>query len=194
MAYTNCIILALSLFSLLSLHSTEARLSLSPSSAPTASHHPSYKGPVPPAVKTICDRTEFPDVCISTIVPLLGPSQKTDPISILQLGLKALTTETHKAIRQTKKLFKDPKTTPEIGDCLNVCLESYDNVLESNDKAISSIPGKDVVPLDGTITMIYDCDDAFTELTTEKSPLEKINKNLIKIAKNNVGISNAFTA
>lgn len=197
MANANCIILALSLVALLSLHHVEARPS--PSAAPTAPDHlTSSRGAVPPALKAVCYKTEFPNVCISKISPLIGLTQKTNPTLILHLGLKALVRETHKAINQTKTLFNDPNTKPEIADCLMVCLESYDDVLQNNDKAIPFIPGKDVgqleAPLDATITMINDCNDAFTELTTEESPLKKINQNLLAIAKNNVGMWNALTA
>ncbi|KAJ0052573.1 hypothetical protein Pint_00853 [Pistacia integerrima] len=86
----------------------EARLAPTSASTPTPSPSPSpapCKGQVPPVVQGICEETEFPDACINTIVPLSGPDNNTDPLSVLQLGMKALTTETQKAIRVTKKLF-----------------------------------------------------------------------------------------
>lgn len=78
--------------------------------------------------------------------------------------MKAPTTETQKAIQVTKKLFNNSKTAPELEDCLDICLESFDAVLESN-KVVSFAPGQDILQLKGqlhgTVTLIHDSDDAF---------------------------------
>ncbi|KAF9604215.1 hypothetical protein IFM89_004921 [Coptis chinensis] len=134
--------------------------------------------PVPgvqnPALKKVCDSTDYPLLCLSSVVPFLVPG-KFDPVSIFQSEVKACVSHTNILMEKSKKIAADPATPPDTAKALTYCLENYDTLLSDLDKTIQALPGRDKgtmnTMLSAALTDLTTCQDTFKEVTTAPSPL-----------------------
>ncbi|XWS53524.1 hypothetical protein CRYUN_Cryun10bG0008700 [Craigia yunnanensis] len=141
-----------------------------------------------PRIKSMCDKTDQPALCLASIAPFFNG--KSDLPSIIEMLIKAGTEQTKQAIATAAKMATDPKSDPKTVSRLNDCKEIYDDALDSMQEAIDAIPLKDVgtvaTMVSAAISYYGTCDDGFTgqpnPIPEGVSPMVKINENLINIA------------
>ncbi|XVE65519.1 hypothetical protein DITRI_Ditri08aG0006200 [Diplodiscus trichospermus] len=141
-----------------------------------------------PRIKSLCDKTDQPALCLSSIAPYFNG--KTDVPSLIEMLIEAATDQTKQAIATAAKMAKDPKSSPKMVSRFDDCKEIYDDALDNLQEATDAIPLKDV----GTISTMVSaaisdygtCDDGFTgqpnPIPEGVSPMAKINENLMNIA------------
>ncbi|XWS38941.1 hypothetical protein CRYUN_Cryun18bG0006900 [Craigia yunnanensis] len=141
-----------------------------------------------PQVKSLCEKTDQPALCLASIAPFFNG--KSDLPSVIEMLIKAGTEQTKQAIATATKMAADPKSDPKTMSRFNDCKENYDDALDNMEEATDAIPLKDV----GTIATMVSaaisdygtCDDGFTgqpnPIPEGVSPMAKINENLMNIA------------
>lgn len=144
-----------------------------------------------PLLKKICDVTDNPLLCVSSVIPYL--SGKIDPVSILQLQIKACGNQTHAALQEVLKLIKDPSTSTIASTCLQQCQETYNDALDNLQNAISAIAARDKGTLNSMLsaamTDYETCEDGFAELPISSSPMAVADELLSKLASNCLAIA-----
>ncbi|KAJ6680060.1 PECTINESTERASE [Salix purpurea] len=143
------------------------------------------------ALTKICGFTDHPAECIAAISPFL--TGKTDPISVLKLGMQALHQIFEEAIAVATKLNKDPSSSAVVKDSLDTCLDSFDSGMSDLEDALLAISSHDIgrlsTLLSATITYPDTCEDAFSEQPGLVSPLKEMNRKLTTMASINLAIS-----
>ncbi|XP_010259710.2 PREDICTED: pectinesterase inhibitor-like [Nelumbo nucifera] len=204
----NHLILIISLSSLLSfLYSAEAVLSVyslssfskddqapvslppttspapSESEAPEASPSPA-SSTIDPAIKKICDRTGYSELCQSSIRPYL--TGKTDPVSVLEMAIKACNSSVQAAMAEVNRMMSEPNkdASKTTASQLESCKENYIDAIDSLEKATKAIPTRDMNTFNTMISaVITDCDtceQGFIEFE-EESPLKQYDETAEKI-------------
>ncbi|KAL6954397.1 hypothetical protein U1Q18_040857 [Sarracenia purpurea var. burkii] len=149
---------------------------------------------IDPAIKKICDATENPKVCVASISPFLNG--KTDPTSVLVMQVNAGIRATERAILRAKRDLNQPSAKGGyVAECLKVCLQSYDSVMDSWKSALNSVrarKGFDVAnDLTAVSSMVMSCEDAFTggdPSVVNNSPLFEIDRLIMKMSSNGLNI------
>ncbi|CDO98773.1 unnamed protein product [Coffea canephora] len=137
----------------------------------TEAYVPSYFGgdsPLPSSayvdsdIKKICDSTDYPSLCLSTIVPSLDG--QTDVFSVLEIAIKASHGYASTAFSMVKKLALTPGMPNQLVAIINDCRDSYDDVLYNFQRAMTALPARDVgtmnTMLSAVLTDVGDCQDA----------------------------------
>ncbi|KAJ6723328.1 INVERTASE-RELATED [Salix koriyanagi] len=166
-----------------------------PSPSPPVSREPSPSILPSPsnsyALTKICGFTDHPAECIAAISPFL--TGKTDPISVLKLGMQALHQIFEEATAVATKLNKDPSSSAVVKDSLDTCLDSFDSGMSDLEDALLAISSHDIgrlsTLLSATITYPDTCEDAFSEQPGLVSPLKEMNRKLTTMASINLAIS-----
>ncbi|KAB1213847.1 Pectinesterase inhibitor [Morella rubra] len=152
---------------------------------PTAHAPPPFHQPgkppslfVTPAIKKICSKTDSPALCISSVSPFL--TGKSDPVSVLQMAIKACTAHANSALAAASSLVKTYKSlAPAIGDCK----DSYRDVMDNLQNAKDAIPTHDIGTINSMLSAALSdfgtCDDGFTGGT---SPLANYDAKGTKLA------------
>ncbi|CAK9145652.1 unnamed protein product [Ilex paraguariensis] len=167
---------------------------LSPTPTPTlapSSEHPPVSVPpstnIDPTIEKICASTDYPDLCLSTVTPLL--KGKNDIVSVLEVAIKASTNSTNLGLIMAKKLANMPGNTPEMVSILNDCTNSYDTALYNFRNAMDAFPGRDIgtmnTMLSAVITNVGDCEDGLSGMD---SPLSNCADKVIKMTSNCLAI------
>ncbi|KAF7151272.1 hypothetical protein RHSIM_Rhsim02G0004500 [Rhododendron simsii] len=142
-----------------------------------------------PSLKKICAATDFPEVCISSIAPLLNG--KTDPISVVELAIKAATEHTQVAVATATKIATSPGIAPDIASTISDCKDSYDDALDNFQKALDALSSRDVGTmnsmLSAAITDFSDNDDFLAGKASSPVLLE-FNAKLSKMTSNCLAI------
>ncbi|XP_074341090.1 uncharacterized protein LOC141678640 [Apium graveolens] len=138
-----------------------------------------------PGLKKICDSTDYPDVCLSTLGPLAGPA--SDAASVLGVAIKAGSDSAKTAIETAHNLATKPGTPPD--EAFKDCKDSYDDVAYNFQNAADALPLKDIgtmnTMLSAALTNVEDCKDA---LEGRDTPLTPISETLRKMASNCLAI------
>ncbi|KAL5205180.1 hypothetical protein ABZP36_033389 [Zizania latifolia] len=134
-------------------------------------------------VKTLCAKTEYPVECKMTVLP--KPGQKLDAASVLRLAMDVVRAKAADAKKAADALIADPKTARlELGP-LHDCVESYDYISYSLDRAnkAMSIGDKDTTAtmLSSVQTFVDTCDQGFEDLHVTPL-LSKQEEELAKLA------------
>lgn len=166
-----------------------------PSPSPPVSREPSPSILPSPsnsyALTKICGFTDHPAECIAAISPFL--TGKTDPISVLKLGMQALHQIFEEAIAVATKLNKDPSSSAVVKDSLDTCLDSFDSGMSDLEDALLAISSHDIgrlsTLLSATITYPDTCEEAFSEQPGLDSPLKEMDRKLTTMASINLAIS-----
>ncbi|XP_058196824.1 uncharacterized protein LOC131312846 [Rhododendron vialii] len=144
-----------------------------------------------PAIKAICDATDYPALCQSSIIPYLDGH--TDPASVLIMHILAGIHTTEEAIQIAKHAL--PSATHYDAQRYEVCLDTYDSAMDSWKSAIRFTKvgkGFEVAnDLSAVASMISSCDDAFTDddpTVPNKSPLGQIDQLLMHMDSNCLAI------
>jgi len=174
--------------------SSESSNSLSPQTdmlnTSPHSNPPSIPASMDPAIKKICDSTDHPALCLSTLAPFL--SGKTDPISVLEMAIKACTQHVNDAIATASVLTNVHKASTYSGyiPIFKDCTEMYNDALDNLQSAMDAIPARDIgtinIMLSAALSDFVTCEDEFSGETSELSPYDdkgtKMASNCLAIA------------
>ncbi|XP_056161319.1 pectinesterase inhibitor-like [Syzygium oleosum] len=119
------------------------------------------------AIKKLCDMTDYPGLCVSTLSPfLVGSALLAEPIALLQTAIKAATAETKLAMMVLGRLIEmsyvDAKTLMSLKDCH----DNYSDALDNFQAAMDAIPNRDIGTinsmLSAAVTDYGTCEDEFS--------------------------------
>ncbi|KAM1923305.1 hypothetical protein ACFX15_021240 [Malus domestica] len=144
--------------------------------------------PPNPAIQELCKNTDYPDLCISSLTPFQLP--KVDPISALELVIKACTAHAQMSLAAASKLVTTPNTARGTVAALSDCKEMYSDALDGLQSAIDAIQSRDMGTinsmLSGVVTDAVTCGDGFEG---QQSPLGDYDDKLHKMASNGLAIA-----
>ncbi|KAK9288788.1 hypothetical protein L1049_017252 [Liquidambar formosana] len=161
-------------------------------------HHSIHPISVPPVIATIhraaiqkiCDKTDNPSLCISSISPFLkGAGAKIDVHSVIEMAIKACSHHAKLAILAASKLARgssDATTVSSINDCKDFYSDALDNLQSARDAIASRDIGTINIMLSAAVTDFGTCEDGFAG---ESSPLAHFNEKLSKLASNCLAIA-----
>ncbi|KAG2273463.1 hypothetical protein Bca4012_040298 [Brassica carinata] len=135
---------------------------------------------LPPEIKTICGKTDNPELCESSISPLITAAIKPDASSVLVLAIQASINATKAA-----KPAVDKAAAPD-------CQELYDDAVTNLEDAINAVKESDIATvntnLSAAMTDYVTCNDGFEE-SGEPNPLADVADKLHKMVSNCLAIS-----
>lgn len=133
-----------------------------------------------PEIKTICSKTDNPELCESSVAPLLTAAVKPDASSVLVLAIQASINATKAA-----KPAVDKAAAPD-------CQELYDDAVANLEDAINAVKESDIATvntnLSAAMTDYGTCNDGFEE-SGEPNPLADVADKLHKMVSNCLAIS-----
>lgn len=147
-----------------------------------------------PGIQKICGATTNPKVCIRS---LGGPHveqglTRVDPTWALVQQAHAGINATERAIVKANRALKDPSVDVE---CVQVCLDCYDSVMDSWRDALTALQlgdGYNVAnQLSAVSAMTSSCEDAFSggdPTVVVISPLTKVDRLILKMVSNALAI------
>lgn len=149
-------------------------------------------GNIDSGLQKICGDTDHPIECLTTTVPFLDDKRATaNPISILKVGIEALNSKSSEALAKAKQLLLGPSQPKLFASCLQTCIDSYNSILETNQKVLNAMSIKDLyqlsLELSCNVQSVHSCEDAFAEADID-SPLEEMNALIEKMVSNNLAI------
>lgn len=154
-------------------------------SQPSAPPESMFNFPLMPALKKICEVTDYPLVCLASTAPFV--TGKVDVITVLQVALKACSSHTRMALSIASKVLK---TQPGVASAVSDCMEMYNDVLDNIDSAVEALATHDIgtfnTMLSAILTDFGTCEDGFTG---EKSPLSEVDDKGTKLASNCLAIA-----
>ncbi|KAL2244317.1 uncharacterized protein LOC105156846 [Sesamum indicum] len=143
-----------------------------------------------PEVKKICDSTDYPALCLTTVVPLLHGKASVE--SVLEVSVKASDEFAKTALSLVKKEAAKPGASPQLLSTLKDCKDGYDTAVENFEKTMNAFTTHDVGTmrsmLSAVITFVGDCEDGFAEMQ-ESSPLSTYAKQLTSMTSNCLAIA-----
>ncbi|KAG6433647.1 hypothetical protein SASPL_105262 [Salvia splendens] len=154
---------------------------LSPSNAP------SDDDPADPALEKICESTDHPALCLSTVAPYLDG--ETDIQSVLDVAIQAGAVFSRYGQETAQKLAMNPGNPPQHSSVLSDCRDGFETAAENYGKAADALAAQDKSTvnsmLSAVITYIGDCQDT---ISTD-SPLHSLTDKLINMTSNCLAIS-----
>ncbi|WZY74200.1 hypothetical protein YC2023_006440 [Brassica napus] len=133
-----------------------------------------------PEIKTICGKTDNPELCESSISPLLTAAIKPDASSVLVLAIQA-------SINATKAVMPTVNKVAAAD-----CQELYDDAVSNLEDAINAVNESDIATvnsnLSAAMTDYGTCNDGFEE-SGEPNPLADVADKLHKMVSNCLAIS-----
>ncbi|CAL5346863.1 unnamed protein product [Camellia sinensis] len=140
-----------------------------------------------PVLSQICKSTDYVDLCISSIKPLIHG--KTDTVSVLEQAIKVAINNAKTAVAVATKISTIPNTPPDMKSIASDCKDSYEDALDNYQKALEALGIKDVGTmnsmLSAAITDSSDCDD---RLSGNKSPLLDFDSKMKQMTSNCLAI------
>ncbi|KAL6623588.1 hypothetical protein ACP70R_033467 [Stipagrostis hirtigluma subsp. patula] len=174
-----------------------------PSPPPPAPAPPTKPVPfVPPGgdiIKSMCLKTDYPDVCFSAIAkqppPPLPGGKRLDGAGVLRLAMAAVRAAAAEAKKAAAALVADPKTPALVRGALKDCVEEYDDIpytLDQVEKAMAAgDKGKTGTYLDTARTDIDTCDQGFEDRPELTPLMAKQDAMLAKLTSNCLAIASA---
>ena len=146
---------------------------------------------VDPTLQRICGDTDHPIECLTTTAPFLGEKIAIEPVSILKVGIEAMNNKTKEALAKVTMLLVDPSTPKPVASCLESCIDSYNAILDSDQKVLDAISTRDLyqlsMELSSNVENVHACGDAFEEADIE-SPIKEMDSLLGKMISNSLAI------
>ncbi|XP_060197646.1 pectinesterase inhibitor 3-like [Lycium barbarum] len=140
------------------------------------------------SIKKICDNTDYPDLCTTTVAPFLH-GNVVNVQQILEVAMKASDQFAKLGFAAVKRASESPATPPKTKKMLKTCLDSWDTVLYNYEQAIEALrihgSGRMSTMLSAAITDISDCQDAFEGVV---SPLIGYGEKMTKMTSNCLAI------
>ncbi|CAD6267479.1 unnamed protein product [Miscanthus lutarioriparius] len=167
-----------------------------PTPAP-AQPKPTPIAPGADIVRSLCLKTDYPDLCFSSIAkqpqPQLPGGKRLDGAGVLRLAMSAVRAKAAEAKSAAAALANDPKTQPLARNPLHDCVESFDDIAYSLDQAQKALAGGDRdttgTMLDTVRTDVDTCDQGFEEreeltpvMANHDAELAKLSSNCLAIA------------
>ncbi|XP_057439795.1 uncharacterized protein LOC130731503 [Lotus japonicus] len=135
-------------------------------------------------VEQICAHTQYPDICLKTIQPLLSHNVKIEITTALEVAIKACASQVKLTIT---KVEKHAATSLELANELADCKEKYQNALKSLQSAIRGIPdhdfGKLIITLSSVMADVSTCESKFEDM--KSSSTKSKTDGLVSIMLNN---------
>ncbi|KAK6913691.1 Pectinesterase inhibitor domain [Dillenia turbinata] len=132
-----------------------------------------------PKIKKICESTDYPQICLSTIAPFL--TGKTDPLSVLEIVIKACVQHAKIALKAAKQLSEKAEIPKITSSGADVCKEHFEDALDNLQRALDAIPEKDLGSINSMLSAVMTdastCEDAFQEgpvIDSDEDPPMKI--------------------
>ncbi|KAL1211879.1 Pectinesterase 2 [Cardamine amara subsp. amara] len=133
-----------------------------------------------PEIKSICAKTDNPQLCESSVTPLLTPKLKPDTSSVLVLSIQASINATKVAMATVEKVAAAD------------CKELYDDAVTNLEDAVNAVESRDIATvntnLSAAMTDYSTCNDGFEE-SGEPNPLADVSDKLTKMVSNCLAIS-----
>ncbi|PAN21384.1 hypothetical protein PAHAL_3G461300 [Panicum hallii] len=150
-------------------------------------------------VRSLCLKTDYPDLCMSSISrqpqPQLPGGRRLDGAGVLRLAMAAVRAKAAEARAAAAALAKDPRTQPQALGPLHDCVQSFDDLADSLDGAEKAIAAGDRgttgTMLDTVRTDVDTCDQGFEEREELKPVMAKRDAELAKLASNCLAIATA---
>ncbi|RWW22447.1 hypothetical protein GW17_00013352 [Ensete ventricosum] len=162
------------------------------STSPSGYSSPSSQLPFRDAVSALCSKTDYPDLCRSSIQSFPLPVGPIDASVMLKLHMKACRVRAQIAQSQVSALVNHPGASSKLASSLQVCSDMYDDVFDSLDTAADAMASHDKGTLDsmlsGLISDFSTCEDAFAE-DSITSPMAAVDDLLTKLASNCLAFS-----
>ncbi|KAG5567856.1 hypothetical protein RHGRI_003139 [Rhododendron griersonianum] len=202
MAMTNCVVVIVASISCLVISFPDAATAIANPLPHVPHSHPPLAAAaattamplINPGIQKICAATSNPKVCVRSLGgPYVEKGQtRVDPTWALVQQAHAGINATERAIVKAKKALNDPSVDAE---CVQVCLDCYDSVMDSWRDALTSLQlgnGFDVAnQLSAVSAMTSSCEDAFSgddPTVVVISPLTKVDRLILKMASNALAI------
>ncbi|RCV18834.1 hypothetical protein SETIT_3G335100v2 [Setaria italica] len=176
----------------------------SPAKPAPAKPAPAPPKPVPlipsaDIVRSLCLKTDYPDLCTSSISKQLQPQlpggKRLEAPDVLRLAMAAVRAKAGEAKAAAAALANDPKTQPLARGPLHDCVESFDDIAYSLDEAEKALAGGDRdttgTMLDTVRTDVDTCDQGFEEREELTPVMAKQDAELAKLASNCLAIAAA---
>ena len=150
-------------------------------------------------VRSLCLKTDYPDLCTSSISkqpqPQLPGGKRLDAAGVLRLAMAAVRAKAAEATAAATALLNDPKTQRGALGPLHDCIDSFDDLaynLEQADKALAAGDRATTgTMLDAVRTDVDTCDQGFEEREDLKKVMGKRDAELAKLASNCLAIATA---
>lgn len=141
-----------------------------------------------PQLKKICDSTDHPSLCLSTVAPFLDGGE-IDVQSILDVSIQAGAQLSKYAQATAQKLAGNPGNPPQHSSVLDDCKDGFETAAENYAKAGDALSEKDKgtmsTMLSAVITYAADC----KQTISKESTLYGITDRLINMTSNCLAIS-----
>ncbi|GJN34782.1 hypothetical protein PR202_gb23478 [Eleusine coracana subsp. coracana] len=177
-----------------------------PKPMPTPTPAPPKPKPMPlPAgadiVKSLCLKTDYPDLCVSSIAkqqqttPPPAGGKRLDGAGVLRLAMAAVRVKAGEAKKAALARAADPRTQPLARGPLDDCVESYGDIEYSLDHAEKAMAAGDRdstgTMLDTVRTDVDTCDQGFEDREELKPLMAKEDAELAKLSSNCLAIASA---
>ncbi|GAU27750.1 hypothetical protein TSUD_215610 [Trifolium subterraneum] len=140
---------------------------------PTQPHHISESRQSTLGLDQICMHTDYPDVCMTTIKPLV--SQNFEIIDVLAAAIKVCSIEVKLT---TTKVARHAANNPQVANAVSECQEQYKIASENLQRAMKAIQSRDLgtitVMLSAVMADVSTCESAFEDI--RKSPSSDMSK------------------
>ncbi|XP_010268109.1 PREDICTED: pEARLI1-like lipid transfer protein 3 [Nelumbo nucifera] len=172
---------------------TTLTIALTPSGSPSSASFDASTIPktIDPAIIKMCNAVDYPELCLSSITPYL--TEKTDPVSVLEMLIKACNHDAEAALNRSIEIIHDPKSSSQLSTYMDVCRESYADAVDNLQTAMNAIPDRDIGTINSMLsaasTDFGTCDDAFAEIPQVTAPMAEVDDKLIKQASNCLAIT-----
>ncbi|KAH1107130.1 hypothetical protein J1N35_010898 [Gossypium stocksii] len=143
-------------------------------------------------LQKVCSATDEPVDCIQLLSPLMTDRTAVDPISILRVGIEATNQKVKEALDKANIIMKDPSTTPEYGEILWTCVKNFEDIIDSDQKAMEAITKHNanhiIEELSADSASVSPCEDEL-EAANIQSPVRDIVKSIHKTISINLAIA-----
>lgn len=143
-----------------------------------------------PELKKICDSTDHPILCLSTIGPLVKGKVTVD--SALDIAVRASNEFAKQGLAVVKQLAKKAGTPADVLSTLKDCKDSYETAVDNFEKTLEAFAAHDIGTmrsmLSAVITFVGDCEDEFAQMQSS-SPLSTYAQKLTEMTSNCLAIT-----
>ncbi|KAG6524757.1 pectinesterase inhibitor 12-like [Zingiber officinale] len=146
------------------------------------------------AVASLCQKTDYPDLCLSSAQQFLSASAgwQVDAVTFLKVQMAACRARVEAAKGEVAALLKQPGTTARVASTLQVCADSYDDAFDNLDAAGNAVAARDKDTINIMLSALVDdfatCEDGFAEMQ-DTSPLAAVDDALSKLGSNCLAIA-----
>ncbi|AES65002.1 putative pectinesterase [Medicago truncatula] len=137
-------------------------------------------------IDQICMHTDYPDICLATIQPLISINLNFELIDVLGAAIKVCTLQVKLTI---SKVAAHAAKNPEVASAVADCKEQYNSALDNLQKAADAIASRDLgtitVMLSAVMADVSTCESAFEDLKASPTSTMSSNDGLVSITVSN---------